>query len=1092
MRAIVDYFVRRHFLVHILTAVVVLLGLSTAARSQREGFPPVTLNQLIITAKLPGASASDIERKVTHPIEAAIDELDGVVEYTSEIADNLSITKIEYEDDWGAEQIRRAEADLRQAIDAIPDFPAEMRDRPIIARVEADKFPIVEIALSGPSEQLPEAAARIEARLASITGVGSTTAVGVDDPELRILLDPARARAHGVTLTDLIAAIEARNVTGTGGLLERSDERKQVVLSSRYHDPHEVGDTVVMVGREGELVRIRDVARVELTRRDQGLRVHTKGLPGASIVVRKKSGADILDTADEIRAALAELELPAGVEVVLVNDASFITRNRLQLMTSNGIIGMVLVMAMLLIFLDRRSAIWVAFGVPVVILGVIALLPHLGMTINLMTLAGFVIVLGMLVDDAVVVAERIVTMQQGGFGKGPSATVRGVMSVARPVIASSVTTILAFSPLFSLGGLAGKFAWNLPVIVILALGLSLIESFIMLPAHMTPLEEDPPEPESAPAKAKARRPEGVDDDEIEAIERAVHESSKPSFVRALERAYRALLVRLLGLRWLVLAGFVAILVLTMGVVRPRMGFNLFPQDDSEALFIKITMPQGTPIEQTEAAAAAIERQLPILIGDDLQAVTARIGHRDGLALDRETGAASHEAVVSALFHPLGRARTSEQWAQILGERLVVPPGAQIVFEPKRLGPPVGRAVTLHVAANDDELRRSSALAAAQWLAAIPGVVDIEVDERPGIRQIDLDLDHDKLAMRGLDARTVSISLTAAFHGIEVSEHRDLDETTRFRVQLEPAARTDLDELLDLQIRTRTNTLVALRDLVHPVEIAAVSRILHRDGVRTATVSAGLAPGSGLDAAGMGKRIEAELIPGLRAAAPQASARAELRPYLGGEATQTAKTTSGLQIAGIVAVVGILLVIALILESFLDALLVVSVIPFGAAGVILAFAAHGKSLSMFAVMGIIGLAGVVVNSAIVMVDAIKQRRRAHAKDGQGDPNELMIEAVVERLRPVLVTTMTTCGGVFPTAYGLGGYDAMLSPMSLALGWGLVFATAITLVLVPCLVEVGQDMRRVAGWLTRRASRTQSRISSGAPAPPPSTNARPNSR
>jgi multidrug efflux pump subunit AcrB len=1072
MHAIVDYFVRRHFLVNVMVAVVVLLGIKTAMTSEREGFPAVTLNQLIVSAKLPGASASDIERKVTHPIEEAIDELDGVVEYKTEVADNLSITTIEYDDAWGAVEIRQAEADLRQALDAIPDFPDDMRDRPVVQRVEADKFPILEIALAGASEDLPIAAERIEARLATIPGVGTTTAVGVEDPELRVLLDPTRARAHGVTLGDVIAAIDARNVTGTGGLLERNDARKQVILSSRYHDPHEVGETVVAVGREGELVRIRDVARVELARRDQGLRVHTNARPGASVVVRKKSGADILDTVDAIKAALAELELPAGVEVTLVNDSSFMTRNRLQLMASNGLIGMVLVIAMLLIFLDRRSAFWVAFGVPVVILGVIALLPQLGMTINLMTLAGFVIVLGMLVDDAVVVAERIVTMQQGGFGKGPRASVRGVMSVARPVIASSVTTILAFSPLFSLGGTPGKFAWNIPVVVILALAISLAESFIMLPAHMTPLEEDPPEPGESPdasasvsARAKAQRPEGVDDDEIEAIERAVHESSKPAFVRALERAYRAVLMRLLKLRWLVLVAFLAILVVTMGVVRPRMGFNLFPQDDSEALFIKIALPQGAPLEQTEAVASAIERQLPILIGDDLQAVTARIGHRDGLALDRQTGAASHEAVVSVLFHPLGRARTSEQWAAILHERIVVPADVDLVFEPKRLGPPVGRPVTLHVAANDDELRRASALAAAQWLAQVPGVVDIEIDERPGIRQIDLDLDHDKLAMRGLDARSVSTTLTAAFHGIEVSEHRDLAATTRFRVQLEPAARTSLDDLLDLQIRTRTGTLVPLRDLVHPVEVAAVSRILHRDGVRTATVSAGFAPGSGLDANTMAARIEGELIPGLLAASPSAAKRGELRPYLGGEATQTKKTTKDLQIAGVVAIIGITLVIALILESFLDAMLVISVIPFGAAGVILAFAAHGRPLSMFAMMGIIGLAGVVVNSAIVMVDAIKQRWRAHANDGLGDRNDLMVEAVVERLRPVLVTTLTTCGGVFPTAYGLGGYDAMLSPMSLALGWGLVFATLITLVLVPCLVEVGQDVRRLASGLYR---------------------------
>ncbi len=1082
MRAIVDYFVRRHFLVHILVAAVVVLGVATASKSQREGFPPATMNQLIVTAKLPGASAADVERKLTLPIEEVVAELDGVDTYTSEITDNLSRTVIEYDDDWDVDQIRQAEADLRQALDSITDFPDDMRDRPAIARVEAQKFPILEIAISGPSEQLPEATHRIEARLASIPGVGSLTSVGVEDPEIRVLLDPELARTHAITLTDLIAAIDARNVTSTGGLLERDEARKQVVLSARFHEPEEVAETIVTVGRSGEVIRIRDVARVELSRRDQGLRVHTNGEPGASVVVRKRAGADILTTVDSIRAALDTLELPEGVEAVLVNDTSFITRNRLQLMVSNGILGMVLVMVVLIIFLDLRSAFWVAFGVPVVLLGVVALLPKLGMTINLISLAGFVVVLGMLVDDAVVVAERIVVMQQSGLGRGPRASVRGVMSVARPVVASSVTTILAFSPMFALGGLPGKFAWNLPVVVILALAISLIESFFMLPAHMTPTGKDaddspapPPESESesdSGERARAERPSGTDDDELElAVAKAEASMGKRPFMRALEHGYRRLLRLTLRLRWLVVLAFLVIFALTMGVVRPKMGFVLFPQDDSDALYIKVRLPQGTPIEQTEAVVSAIERQLPGLLGDDLTAVTARIGHQDGSALDRETGAAPNEAVVSALLRPLDRQRNADQWARYLVDHLEVPAGVELLFQAKPLGPPLGRPVTLHVASNDDELRRSSAAAAAQWLSEIEGVVDIDIDERPGVRQIELALDYDKLAMRGLDARTVATSLTAAFYGLQVSDHRDLEQTIRFRVQLEPSARADLDDLLELRLRTRTNELVPLRDLVQPIEVDAVARIHHRDGVRTSTVTAGVAPGSGLDSRSMAARVEAELIPALAAAAPEATARAQFRAYIGGEATKTAETTGDLATAGIVAVVGILLVVALILESVLDAMFVIAVIPFGAAGVILAFAGHGKPLSMFAMMGIIGLAGVVVNAAIVMVDAIKQRHKAMVSSTAHQPSrrerdDAMVEAVVERLRPVLVTTLTTCGGVLPTAYGLGGYDAMLSPMSLALGWGLIFATLITLVLVPCLVEISEDVRRLGRWLLRR--------------------------
>jgi multidrug efflux pump subunit AcrB len=1057
MRTIIEYFVHRHFLVNVMVAAIVILGVWRATHSQREGFPPVTLNQLIVTAKLPGASALEVERELTIPIEEAVAELDGLDTYHTVITDNLSVTTVELDDDWKPDQVRLAEGDLRQALDAIQDFPERMRDRPTISRVEAAKFPILEIAVAGPVAALPAAARQIEAALAEIDGIAKIELVGLEDPELRVLVDPVRAKALGLGLDEVMRALERRNVASTGGVLETAGDRRQIVLDSRFHTAADVERTVIAASPDGALIRVADLARVELGRRDQGLRVHTNGAPGISVVVRKQVDADILATVDAITEAVHGLELPAGVELVLVNDASFVTRNRLGLMVNNGIVGLGLVILVLLVFLDVRAAVWVSIGVPVVLLGVVALLPVLGMSLNLLTLAGFVVVLGMLVDDAVVVAERIVLRQRQLGSRGPRAAVAGVGDVARPVIASALTTVLAFSPMFSLGGMPGKFAWALPVVVILALALSLIESFLILPAHMTPTREDDP-----PGAVAAREP--IDRPQAERPRGAEPAPAPPrerGFMRALERGYRALLVRALRLRVLVLLVFLAGFALTLGVVRPQMGFTLFPQDDSDALFIELSMAVGTPIEQTEAAVTAIERQLPALVGADFLATTARVGHREALAVDRTVGAAEHEAVISLMFVPLGRERTSAEWAAVLGERLAVPEGASLLFEAKRIGPPLGSPVTLHVASNDDELRRSTAAAAAQWLRAQPGIVDLALDERPGLSRVELDLDHDKLALRGLDAASVARTLVAAFHGLEVTQLRELDETTRVRVLLEHSARGDLDALLELPLRSAVGERTRLRDVVRPVEVRAVSRIHHRDGLRTATVTASFAAGSDLDAAGMARRIEAELLPGL--------AQPGVRAKVGGEATETQKTTRDMKAAMGIAVLGILMIIALILGSFLEAAFIIAVIPFGAAGVILAFFAHGKPLSMFAMLGIIGLSGVVVNAAIVMVDAINTRVRAAAGDPDTDADTAMVDAVVERLRPILVTTLTTCGGVLPTAYGLGGYDAVLSPMSLALGWGLVFATAITLVLVPCLFRVAQDLRAIAGRVFGAARR-----------------------
>ena len=1014
---VVRFFLERHLLVHVTMVAIIVLGVMTALRSEREGFPAVTLSELYVTAVLPGAAARDIESKVAAPIEEAIKQVDGVQSFSTTITDNISVSRVELPTEYSSEQIREVETELRRALDMITGFPSDMENAPTIERLDANRFPVLEVALFGPSASLPGASRQVETALRRLSCVTRATIVGLDDPEVRILIDPDKARERSVTLVEVMAAIKKRNVSATGGVLEKSGDRKQVVLLSRYTNPRDVAATVVRFHPAGGAVRIGDVARVELTRRDNGLRVHTNGERGVSIVVRKRADSDIINSVDKIIAAVKAEKLPAGVKAVFINDGSFIARNRLNLMRDNGLLGLGLVVLSLLLFLNRKAAFWVSLGVPVVMLGTLMILPLIGITINIVSLAGFVLVLGMLVDDAVVVAERVVAYQGRGANAIEGAT-EGVMSVAVPVIASSITTIIAFAPMFVLGGLPGKFAWYVPAVVIIALGVSVFESFLLLPTHM-----------GGGGKK--------------------HEPEKPRrFVIALRRWYRLLLERALKHKYF--GGTFMGVVTGLG---PGLSFVLFPQDDSDALFIKVNMPVGTPIERTEAAVEAIERQLPGLVGSDLVATTARIGHQNPIAIARLNGSAPHQAIVSAMMKPIKRKRTSAEWADVLRTKLLLPDDAEVVYEAKRIGPPVGKPVMVHVASNHDAQRRVTAAQVVSYLEGVGGIVDIEVDERPGIRQIDLNIDHDKLALRGLDVETVALTLKAAFYGIEVSEIRDLVDTTRFRVMFDPSARSSLEALLETPIRGPLGHLARLRDVVNPVEVESVSPLFHREGVRTATVTAAFSPTSDLTAVSVARRIKRELFP--RFSSP------DLELSIGGEAVDTDETVGDMGLASGLALLGVVTIIALILSSFLEAFFIVVVIPFGVAGVLVAFFLHDKPLSMFATLGVIGLSGVVVNDAIVMVDSIKQRLKLEGVHWAERERfrEVVIDAVVERLRPILVTTITTLGGVFPTAYGLGGYDAVLSPMSLALGWGLVFATGITLLLVPSLFLAAQDIRRL---------------------------------
>ena len=771
MERFIRFFVERHLLVNVVTVVIVVAGVMSALRMPMEGFPAFDLPMLFVRAQLPGASARDIETKVTIPIEEAVEELDNVETYHTEISENISVTTVELYYDIDTDAILEAERDLRNELDAVTDFPDDMVDEPVIERMNRGRFPILQIALAGPTTLLPEASRRLEASLKRISLVGKVTTVGLPDPEVRILVDPERAREHGVTLLDVASAIDGHNVSSTGGILESDSARRQVVLWNRFTKPEEVGEVILRLSPDGGRVRVADVARIEAGREDTGLRVHTNGQPGVTLVVRKRETSDVVKTETEVLAALAATPLPEGVTATVVNDEAFFASNRLRVMATNGLIGITLVAASVFLFLSPSAALWVCVGVPVVFLGVLICMPWFGITLNIMSTAALVVVLGMLVDDAVVVAEKILSFRQKGKN-AIEAAITGANAVARPVFASAITTFLAFSPMFAMGGMPGKVSWYLPAVVVLSLALSLAESFALLPSHMSMIRSK-------------RGPK-----------------AKRAFVLELESAYRRAIERVLAHRTRAIGIFAAVFVVLFLFVAPRTGFSLFPQDDAQNIFIKVTLPLGTPIERTEAAVATLEQQLPGILGSDMLATTARIGHMDPESVDREFGAAENEAVITIGMIPYGRSHSPTEWIQIIKSGLQIPDGAALVYQVQILGPPVGRAVTIYVAGADNRMRRATAAGIERWLSQRPELVDVEIDERPGTRQISLELDSEKLALRNLDAATVGRTLKAAFYGIAASDHRDLGVTTEFRVLLEPSFRRSLDALLDTPVRNR--------------------------------------------------------------------------------------------------------------------------------------------------------------------------------------------------------------------------------------------------------------------------------------------------
>ena len=1020
MERIVSFFVSRHLLVNVLTVAVIVLGLLTMMRTNIEGFPDASMPFFTISANLPGASARDIETKLTIPIEDELREVDGLDSYTTIITDNRSVTTIALAADTSDEDILNKERELRNAIDAITNFPAEMTNEPVLFSMDPAKQPIVEIAIAGNKANLPEAAKKVERVLRRVRGVGEVTRVGLPDPELRVLVDPAAARAHNVAILDIVSAIKQRNISDTGGVLESAGDRRQVVMWKRFVDPMEVGDVILRFDQEGPL-RVHDVARLELSREDVGLIVGTNGQPGMSVIAVKKADADLITTRQGIELALQDIILPPGVTTTIVNDAAFEMQNRLSVIATNGAMGLVLVGVIVFLFLAPSAAFWVCVGVPLVILGVIAMMPLVGMTINFISTVAFVIVLGMLVDDAVVVAEKILLRRQDGLVPAEAA-VSGTVLVARPVIASAVTTLLAFAPMLAIGGMASKIIWQIPAVVCIALGISLLESFLILPAHMSMIRGD-----SRP------RP-------------------KRAFVLRIEERYRRALHDTMPNRGKVIGAFALVFCAILFGVVPRMEFQFFPQESSLGFSIAVTMPPGTPIEQTEANVNAIQGQIEGLLNDDLIAVTSRVGHQDAQSFGREYGSSENEGIISVHLYPGSKSRNALEWIEVVRAGLRVPSQADIRFAVMLDGPPGLEPVSIYVLANDHVVRRQTGLALVQFLSEIDGVVDVSIDEKPGMRQIDLNPDSYRMARKGLNAEDLGRTLKAAYYGLVASEIRDLDETTEIRVAFEPAARRSLDALLETPVRNARGELVLLRDVVDPVETPALGKIQHRNGQRSVLITAGLSANGGQTGSTVAERVEQEFL-------PLYAGRSDVEIEISGEVVQSREAVADLAFVGVAVLLGIGAVIAIMLGSFLEAFFVIAVVPFAAVFVALTFWVHGMNFSLLPLIGTIGLSGVVVNASIVMVDSV--HRAIHQLPigaSEEERSEVVIEALVSRLRPVLVTSLSTLGGVLPTAYGFGGYDAIMSPMSLALGWGLALSSIVTLFLVPSLYIAASDINR----------------------------------
>ena len=1069
--------VRNRVAANLLAVVLLVAGfLAAGTRLKLDLFPDVSTNFISVVVLDPTTSAAEeIERTITVPIEEELANVRGVEKIRSTSEDNFSSIFIEVES--AITDINPVLNEVRQAVDkAKPKLPPSI-EPPVIDSFDIP-FPLITFTVSYPPDFDPmEIRSRmdsLERALKIIPGVSEVLVDGLDRREVWIETDPHRMAALGISFEEVTAAVSAKNRNFVAGRMDTEGGQRMVRVLGEIRNAEELEAVPVKSTSDGRVVLLRDIA----TFKDRWEEERTTGRanlePAITFTIVKKKGADALLTVAQCRKVFIEGTklLPEGVKTQILSDTTRFIRVRINTVVQNGIQALLLVTVLLMLLLNWRMALVVAVGIPISFAGTFLVLYLGGYTINLLSLFGMIMALGMVVDDAIVISENAYRYIEEGM-EPAKAAVLGAREVFWPVVGSVSTTVAAFLPLIWGEGIIGKFLVIVPVVVISTLFFSLLQAFLVLPSHIADFVRRSPRAE----EILAERPAGV----FARIARTLRltyaemREAVDTLLRRVIEVYTHLLVLSLRWRYLCIAGFLGILVL-MGAALARglVPFKLFSTDFADILIVKAELPGDFSLEQTGDVIRRLEeRMVETLPQDDYLALLTRIGARLD-ATDQFLEYGTNLAMITIDLdeeNPLAR-KPSEIERSLRALLLEFPEFVTATARKEEGGPPVGRAVNVEIQGPEFSELVAIADRVEARLREIPGTVNIGNDFPAGKTEFRIRVDEARAARAGLDASAIGRALTAGYRGLEAARMRWGNEEVVLRVKTAESFQRDPELLLGARLINRGGNSVDLFSVAEIERSAGISRIKRLNTERLLTVSADID-----DRVTTSTTVNQEISRYLRDILAE---HPGYRIQLTGENEDTEKSLAAMKFASVVALLLIYALLAVITNSFLQPLVIMAVIPFGIVGVILGLILMGQPMGLMSVMGTVALAGIVVNNSVVLVDFVNRYRHHSSRDPS--PNirhqplalrpatrwRSILDAGRTRFRPVFLTTATTVAGLMNLAFTSSGQEQFLAPMAQAIIFGLSFASLITMLLIPCLYSVLDDLHRLLIPPPRRAS------------------------
>jgi multidrug efflux pump subunit AcrB len=1039
---IIPFFTRHRTAANLLLILMVALGLMAAPNMRAQFFPDVVVDNVSVTVAWEGASAEDVDAGIVQLVEPALLAVEGVTEARATSREGSAAMTLEFEPGW---DMGRAANEVEAALGQITDLP-EDTEEPVVRR-GAWRDRVTDVVITGPvgAEQLARIADEFVTRLFA-AGVTRATVSGVAVPETRVEVPAHALVAHDLSMAGIAAAIAARvdadpagDVTGANARLRTGTERRS---------PTEIAAIPLRLRPDGTALTIGDVATVRAGGSDRGLAYYVGDAPAVTVRVDRPAEGDALDVQAKVEQIAGEMlrRLPEGVAIELVRTRSEAISSRLTMLLDNAATGLALVVGLLFLFLNARTAFWVAAGIPVAMLAALALMYAAGLTLNMISLFAIIITLGIVVDDAIVVGEHADARHRRYGEPPPIAAERAAGRMALPVFSATLTTLIAFFGLAIIGGRFGNLIYDIPFTVIAVLTASLLECFLILPNHM------------AHALARSARERWYD------IPSRV---TNHGFTAFRDRAFRPLLGLVIRARYAVLAAAVLLLAVQVAsVVRGDVMWRFFNAPERGSVTGNFAMAPGA----TRADALAQMRALQQAVEDlgkeyaarhgqnPVQHVLAQVGDHAGRGMagsetreDDLKGGISIELIDADL-----RPYSSFAFLADLQERAPrLPMTEALSFRGSRSGPG-GDAIDIALYGATAETLKAAAEALKTRLAQEPEVSALEDTLAWDKAELVLELTAHGQAL-GFDIDALGRTLRNRVSGIEAATYPDGPRSATVQVEL-PEADLSADFLDTTMVRSATGQYVPVADIVTVTTRTGFATVRRENGLRLVTVTGDISGDDPARAAEITRALETEILPRIAG-----EHRVEYR--MGGLAEQEDDFLADARLGLMLTLLGIYLVLALVFASWARPLAVMAVIPFGLVGAIWGHAHWDVPLSMFSVVGLLGMTGIIINDSIVLVTAID----GHARGRGLIP--AIIEGTADRLRAVVLTTLTTVMGLAPLLFERSTQAQFLKPTVITLVYGLGFGMVLVLILVPALLAIGRDLGRpftalARGWRARR--------------------------